>query len=31
MFCKLRLVAIAALALGGAALTPTPAADWYGG
>ena len=31
MFRKLSLVAVAAVALGGAALAPTPAAAWYGG
>ncbi len=31
MFRELRLVAVAAVALGGAALAPTPAAAWYGG
>ena len=31
MFRKLSLVAFAAVALGGAALAPTPAAAWYGG
>src|ERR1700719_4561694 len=31
MFHKLSLAAVAAVALGGAALAPTPAAAWYGG
>jgi hypothetical protein len=31
MFHKLSLAALAAVALGGAALAPTPAAAWYGG
>jgi len=31
MFRKLSLAAVAAVALGGAALAPTPAAAWYGG
>jgi hypothetical protein len=31
MFRELRLVAVAAVALGGAALAPTPAAAWYVG
>jgi hypothetical protein len=31
MFRKLSLVAVAAVAVCGAALAPTPAAAWYGG